>query len=52
MKFLVDYQFLMRWARHVARMEEGRGAYRIGWGDIREREHLVDLGVDRRIILI
>jgi hypothetical protein len=27
-------------------MEEGRGAYRIWWGDIREREHLVDLGVD------
>lgn len=30
----------------MARMEEGRGAYRIWWGDIREREHLVDLDVD------
>lgn len=30
----------------MARMEEGRGACRIWCGDIREREHLVDVGVD------
>jgi len=35
----------------VARMEEGRGAYRIWWGNIREREHLVDLDVDGKIIV-
>jgi hypothetical protein len=27
-------------------MEDGRGAYRIWCGYIRERKHLVDLGVD------
>jgi hypothetical protein len=42
---------LMRWAGHVAPMEEWRGAYRIWWVDIREREHLIGLGVDGRIIL-
>jgi hypothetical protein len=32
-------------------MGEERGAYRIWWGDLREKDHLEDLGVDRRIIL-
>jgi hypothetical protein len=41
----------MRWAGHVARKEDGRSAYRIRWGAIREREHLEDLGVDGIIIL-
>jgi hypothetical protein len=27
------------------------GAYRIWWGDIREREHLVDLDLDGKIIV-
>jgi hypothetical protein len=41
----------MRWAGHVARMGEERGAYRIWWGDRREGDHLKDPGVDGRIIL-
>jgi hypothetical protein len=32
-------------------MREGRGAYRILWGDLREGDHLEDLGVDGRLIL-
>jgi hypothetical protein len=41
----------MRWARHVARMREGRGAYRILVGRLEGRNHLEDPGVDGRIIL-
>ena len=41
----------MRWARHVARMGEGRGveAY-IGFrlGNLRERDHLEDPGIGGR----
>jgi hypothetical protein len=43
----------MRWEGHVARMGERRGVYRVfGVGDLRERDHLEDSGVDERIILI
>jgi len=41
----------MRWAGHVARMGEERVVYRVWWGNRRERDHWVDLGVDGRIIL-
>ena len=43
----------MRWARHVARIGERRGEVYTGfwWGNLREREHLGDPGVDGRIIL-
>ena len=41
----------MRWAESVARM--GRGDVYTGfwWGNLRERDHLEDPGVDERIIL-
>jgi hypothetical protein len=38
----------MRWAGHVARMGERRGIYRVLWGNLRERDHLGDPGVDGR----
>jgi hypothetical protein len=41
----------MRWDGHVAFTEEKTGAYRFWWKHVRERNHLEDLGVDRRIIL-
>jgi hypothetical protein len=42
----------MRWAGHVARMGDGRGACRILVGrPEREGDHLEDPGVDGRIIL-
>jgi len=41
----------MRWAGHVARMRERRGAYRVLVGHLRKRDRLEDPGVDGRIIL-
>ena len=41
----------MRLAVHVARMGEKRGAYRVWWGNLKERGHLEGLDVDRRVIL-
>jgi hypothetical protein len=41
----------MRWAGHVARMGEGRGAYRILVWRLREGDYLEDPGLDGRIIL-
>jgi hypothetical protein len=41
----------MRWAGHVARMGEKRGACRILVGRPAGRNHLEDPGVDGRIIL-
>jgi hypothetical protein len=41
----------VRWARHVARMGEGRGVYRVLVGNLREGDNLGDPGVDGRIIL-
>ena len=40
----------MRWAGHVARMGDRKGAYRVLVGKP-ERDHLEDLRVDRGIIL-
>ena len=39
-----------RWAWHVASMEERRGVYRVWWGDVMERDHLEELGIDGRIL--
>ena len=41
----------MRWAVHVARMEERRSVTGIWWGNLRERDHLGDPGLDGRIKL-
>jgi len=41
----------IRWTGHVARTGKRRGAYRVWWGDLRERDHWGDPGVDLRIIL-
>jgi len=36
----------MRWAGHVARMGDRNRAYRVWWGNLMERDCLVDPGVD------
>ena len=41
----------MRWAGHVARMGERRGVYRVWWGNLGERDHLEDPGLNGRVIL-
>jgi hypothetical protein len=41
----------MRWAGKVARMGRGKGRRRFSCGDLRERDHFEDLGIDGRIIL-
>ena len=41
----------MRWVRCVAHMGERRGVYRDLMGNLRERDHLEDPGIDGMIIL-
>jgi len=41
----------MRWARHVARMGEGRGVHRVLVRNLRERDHWGDPDADGRVIL-
>jgi len=41
----------MRWVGHVACMGERRGYAGFWWGNLRERDHLGDPGLDGRIIL-
>jgi len=41
----------MRWAGHVARMGKGKVYTGFWWGNLGERDHLEDPGVDGRIIL-
>jgi len=40
----------MRWARHVARMGGGEVYKGFWWGNLRERDHWGDPGLDGRII--
>jgi hypothetical protein len=40
----------MRWVVHVAHMGKG-DVYTGSWGNLRERDHLEDPGIDGRIIL-
>jgi len=41
----------MRWAGHVARMGRGEAYTEFWWGNLRERDHLGDPGLDGMIIL-
>jgi hypothetical protein len=41
----------MRWAGHVARMGRKEAYTELWWENLRERDHLVNSGVDGRIIL-
>jgi len=41
----------MRWAGHVARVGRGKAYTGFWWGNLRERYHLEDPGVDGMIIL-
>ena len=41
----------MRWAGHVARMEERECVHMVWWGNLRERGHWGDQDVDGRIML-
>jgi hypothetical protein len=42
---------MMRWAEPVERMGETRNAYNILVGNLKERDHLEELGVDGKIIV-
>jgi len=50
-KYSGDQARIMRWPGHVAGMWEGRGAYSVLVGNLRERDHWKDSDVDGRIIL-
>ena len=41
----------IRWLGHVAHMGERKGAYRVLMGNLRERVHFEDPGIDERFIL-
>jgi hypothetical protein len=41
----------MRWTGHVAHMGEMEVYTGFWWGNLKERDHLEDPGIDRRIVL-
>jgi len=41
----------MRWVRYLARRGKVHVYTRVWWGNLREREHFEDPGLDGRIIL-
>ena len=41
----------MRWMGHVARMGREEAYTGFWWGNLRESDHLIDRGIDGRIIL-
>ena len=41
----------MRWARHVAEGGTVEACTKFRWGNLRERDHLEDQGIEGRIIL-
>jgi hypothetical protein len=41
----------MRWTGHVTRMENRRGAAGLWWENLREGDHLEDVGIDGKKIL-
>jgi len=41
----------MKWAGYVALMRDSRSVYRVLVGNLKERNHLVESGVDGKIIL-
>ena len=41
----------MRWVGHVARIGRGEVYTGLWWGNLRERDHLEDPGVDGRMLL-
>jgi hypothetical protein len=42
----------MKWAGHVARMGKGEACAGVWWGNLMERDHMGEPGVNGRIILI
>jgi hypothetical protein len=41
----------MRWAEYIARMGRGKMHTGFWWGNLRNRDHFEDTGIDGRIIL-